>query len=542
MQALWGVAACVVAYIALALTHRTNDAAEARAEAALAYDERVLDRATLAWQRFPTDGARFADSAHMYAADLDVFGPASLFQKLNETATRIGETTLARWLSAPADASVIALRQAAARELAGRVEFRRSLVVESRARGDDKIDPERFAAWATSGPRIASARWARYLPFVLVPCLLVTYFASREGLVPPVVPFAFLFVQIVIASLTRRTMAAFFEALAGADQSLGRLRATFAHLESEKFDDAHLRALAAGTEGRASDALKTLDFWYGFAEARRSQLGPVLNAIFLWDLVFLFRIDAWRERFGGQVPAWLTALGEIEALSSLGGFAHETTSVFPSVVSGEPCIEARGLVHPLLEKGVANDVAIRGNGHALLLTGSNMSGKSTLLRAIGSNAVLALAGAPVLAESLTLTVLHIATSMRVADSLSRGVSYFYAEVKRLKSVLDVAQAHPGSCLFLLDEILLGTNTRERQIASREVILSLLDSGALGAVTTHDLALTALDAESGGRVVNAHFRDHVEGGEMTFDYRLRPGVVDTTNALRVLELAGIKVRH
>lgn len=540
-SALWGVVGLVAAYIVLALTHRKNDTEEARAGAALAYDERVIARSTLAWQSFPHDGARFLDAAHMYTTDLDVFGPGSLFQKLNETGTKLGEETLARWLSAPADATVIAERQAAVRELATRVDFRRALVVESQARGDDKIDPARFAAWSTRGPRIDSARWTRWFPIVTVPALIVTYLLSRDGIVPPVMPFALLFVQILLAGLVKGRMQQFFEALAGADRGIDRLRATFAQLEAEKFDTPVLQSLARGTEGKASAALRKLDFWYGFAEARRSQFGPVLNAIFLWDIVFLFRIDAWRERFGGQVDAWLAALGDVEALASLGGFAHETASVFPELVDGEPRVVAADIAHPLLAGGVANDVAIRGNGHALLLTGSNMSGKSTLLRAIGANVVLGLAGAPVCASSFELTVLHVATSMRVADSLTRGMSYFYAEVKRLKAVLDVAVAHPGACLFLLDEILLGTNTRERQIASREIILSLLDTGALGGVTTHDLALTALESEAPGRVVNAHFRDHVADGQMTFDYKLRPGVVDTTNALRVLELAGITLR-
>jgi DNA mismatch repair ATPase MutS len=231
----------------------------------------------------------------------------------------------------------------------------------------------------------------------------------------------------------------------------------------------------------------------------------------------------------------------MEALCALGGFAHERAdAVFPQVTDGEPAIVALGLSHPLLAHPVGNDVAIRGRGHALLLTGSNMSGKSTMLRAIGTNVVLALAGAPVVARSFSVTALRLATSMRVEDSLERGVSYFYAEVQRLKAVLDVAIANPGQTLFLLDEVLLGTNTRERQIASREILLRLLETGAIGAVTTHDLDLTALAEEMQGRIVNGHFRDQLVDGKMTFDYRLCPGVVDTSNALRILELAGISL--
>lgn len=205
-----------------------------------------------------------------------------------------------------------------------------------------------------------------------------------------------------------------------------------------------------------------------------------------------------------------------------------------------PCVEATALGHPLLDAPVPNDVSLPGPRHALLITGSNMSGKTTLMRAVGANVVLALAGAPVNARSFRLSPLQTLTSMRVKDSLERGVSYFYAEVQRIKAVLDAAQAARGQALFLLDEILLGTNTRERQIASREVLRLLLGTGAIGAVTTHDLSLAVLADEPGAHVVNVHFRDHLEAGKMVFDYRLRQGVVDTTNALRVLRLAGVPV--
>jgi DNA mismatch repair ATPase MutS len=241
------------------------------------------------------------------------------------------------------------------------------------------------------------------------------------------------------------------------------------------------------------------------------------------------------------VRRWFDALAELEALAAFATFAFERPELsFPELSPSGPLFEAKGLGHPLLESPVRNDVALLRPGEALLVTGSNMSGKTTLLRAVGTNALLAQAGAPCCAERLRLSPLEILTSMRVKDSLERGVSYFYAEVQRLKLLLDRAQAAKGQALFLLDEILLGTNTRERQIASREVIQLLLKTGAVGAVSTHDLTLASLEEESEGRVRNVHFRDHLEGEQMVFDYLLRPGVVATTNALRVLELAGIPI--
>ncbi len=232
---------------------------------------------------------------------------------------------------------------------------------------------------------------------------------------------------------------------------------------------------------------------------------------------------------------------ELEALSCVAGLAFDRPSfLWPTVEGSGPRVKAEGVGHPLLDAPVLNDVELPGPGCALLLTGSNMSGKTTLLRALGLNAVLALAGAPVCARAFSLTPLQVLTSMRVKDSLERGVSYFYAEVQRIKAVLDAAAAAKGQAMFLLDEILLGTNTRERQIASREVLRLLLTTGAIGGVTTHDLSLANLADEYGGKVVNMHFRDHLEDGKMVFDYRLRPGVVDTTNALRVLRMAGVPV--
>lgn len=540
----YAAVAAIVAYVVLIFVHRGVDDRERRARAAIAYDDRLLARADGSWHKAPRNGATYLRPGHPYARDLDIFGSASLFQLLNETPTRTGEERLASWLSQPADGKTIAMRQASVKALTGKLAFRRELVVAAAAEGDDKVDPSSLTRWAADRSlTLAAVSWARLIPFVLVPVTLVTYFLSRDHIVPRLVPIIAFAVQLVIAGIVRGPLSAFFNGMAVADRGLARLRATFARLEAEPMDEAHLVELRrGGSRVAASVALKKLDFWYGFAEARRSQLGPVLNVLFLWDLVMLFRIADWRDRFGGHVADWVSGLSEIEALAALAGFAAEhPAAVYPQIEERDPVIEATNLAHPLLAQPVANDVSIRGGGHALLLTGSNMSGKSTMLRAVGVNVVLALAGAPVIAASMRVAVLQLATSMRVEDSLERGVSFFYAEVQRLKLVLDVARENPGRCCFLLDELLLGTNTRERQIASREIVGRLLETGGIGVITTHDLDLTTLEAETEGRVVNAHFRDLLAEGKMAFDYKLRPGIVDTTNALKVLELAGIPVR-
>ena len=289
--------------------------------------------------------------------------------------------------------------------------------------------------------------------------------------------------------------------------------------------------------------MRRLALLSALAEQRRNQLHFVLNLLTLWDLHVFFVLDDWRRIHGRKVRGWFNVLADVEALGSLGGYLHDRPQLtFPVLSEGGPRFEATALAHPLLQAAVPNDVRLVGPGRLLLVTGSNMSGKSTLLRAMGLNAVLALAGAPVPARSLTVSALHTWTSMRVQDSLEAGVSFFYAEVRRLKRVLDGAAATPGAALVLVDEILLGTNTRERRLASGEVVHLLLASGCIGAVTTHDLSLAELAATDGSRLHAVHFQDVLEDGQMRFDYKLRDGVVKSTNALRVLALAGIPVRE
>jgi DNA mismatch repair ATPase MutS len=259
----------------------------------------------------------------------------------------------------------------------------------------------------------------------------------------------------------------------------------------------------------------------------------------MWDLHCAFALLAWRQRTGSSARRWLESLGEVEALAAFGAFSMENPEfAFPELATA-PCYVATGLGHPLLGPSrVTNDVRLAGPGTALVVTGSNMSGKSTLLRSLGINAVLAQVGAPVCAQSMVLGPGAIATSMRIRDSLEHGISHFYAEVQKLKGVVD--RARQETVLFLLDEILHGTNSRERLIGARAVLRELLRCGALGGVSTHDLALGDLEQELPEKVANVHFQEQVQGDRMTFDYRLRQGVVTSSNALRLMRMVGIDV--
>lgn len=542
----WGLApslASLAWYIALAAVHARVIREEQRSRVLLSLNERGLARLDGGWHEFAQTGAALLPEGHLYAHDLDVVGQGSLFQRLDETGTRSGEQQLAAWLGAAGTVDEVRARQGAVQELAPLIDFRQALVTEARMAGEEKADPSRFIAWAEGPPGLTSIRWAYAVAHVLPVLTLGAGVLAALDVLPPAAFYLGVLLQVGVVFLTRKPLGRLYEAIVLSERGFVRFEETFLAIDGQRFAHPLLTTLQAGIqpEGlRVSERLARFARLLGMAELRQSgQLHPIVNALVLWDLHVLFRVEAWRQRYGGGVRRWFEALAQLEALSSFAGYAFENPEhAWPTVEDGPLRFEATQVGHPLLQGPVRNDVALRKPGEALVITGSNMSGKTTLMRAMGLNAVMALAGLPVCATALRVSRLQVATSMRVKDSLERGVSYFYAEVQRIKTLVETAKANPQRCLFLLDELFMGTNTRERQIASRHLLTVLLDGGASGAVTTHDLSLCELEKERPGAVRNVHFRDQITDGEMTFDYALREGVVQTSNALEVLRRAGL----
>jgi DNA mismatch repair ATPase MutS len=354
-------------------------------------------------------------------------------------------------------------------------------------------------------------------------------------------PFA---AQLAVLFALRPAIEPVLSVASSREAPFGRYVALFRLIEETSLRAPRLAALREVlTSAGATRAIGRLERIIGFAELRHSGLVAVFaNLFLLWDAFVAASLLRWRAQHGREVRRWIEAMAEIEALASLGTFAAEHPDyAFPTVDAGEKRFVAEGLGHPLLPgaRRVTNDVSIPRAGSALMITGSNMSGKSTLLRAIGVNAVLALAGAPVCAKRLVMAECVVRSSMRIKDSLDEGVSHFYAEIARLKAVVDAVDAGER-VLFLLDEVLHGTNSRERNIGAKAVITHLVDEGAIGGVSSHDLGLADLERETGGRVVNVHFQELVGDGKMVFDYKLKPGVVTSSNALRLMKLVGIGV--
>lgn len=559
-----GVVALLVAFAALVVVHARVHADKDQALAAVRFHERALARMDGKWRAFPSKGERFASATHPYAGDLDVFGRSSLFQLVDATGTRFGEEVLAKWLSGEdagaAFQETVLARQAAVRDLAPRVELRERLAVASSIddEGADggKPDPRPFVMWAGQGGTASESALPgglRVVAFVLPALTLSTMIAGSVGAMPRLAFLAPFVVSVMVLGALRTKLQPALEAASSKEGVLARYGGMLGLLEQEKLEATMLVGLQKRLResgASATEEMKSLSRIVGFLDARQNEvfkffLGPAL----MWDLWCGLALERWRRRAGKSVFGWFRALAELEALASLAGFAFERPDhVYPEL-SSEAVLEAEALGHPLIDGGkrVANDVALAGPGHALVVTGSNMSGKSTLLRALGINAVLAAAGAPVCAKKLRIGHLRVATSMRVSDSLEEGTSRFYAELKKLKLVLDLARTaaggearEGGTVLFLLDEILHGTNTRERLIGARAILMDLLAKGAMGAVSTHDLGLGDLEGELPGQVRNVHFEEQVEGEVMSFDYQLRQGVVQSSNALRLMKIVGLDV--
>lgn len=495
-------------------------------------------------------GLRYLDPAHPYARDLDLFGTGSLFERLATTRTTGGSDRLAAWLLEGAAPETIRERQAAVAELRPRIDLRRDLTLC----GDEAAPAETPTALLEAWARMSAAALPRWLPFVCVAASLLSLGGLllwiRTGSGP--VPFALaLLVQGALALALRPRVAPILQAAGAPVEALARTSALLACLERERFESPLLVRLAGelvSTGASPSAELARLRTLVDRRDQRRNQFFAPIAAALLWGTHVAIALEAWRARCGARLDVWIAVASEIEALAALAGFAYEHPGApFPEIVepsaSGEPgpCFEGRGLGHPLIADArcVRNDLRLGKAPQALVVSGSNMSGKSTFLRTVGCNAVLALAGAPVCAEALRISPLRIAASIRIVDSLAEGQSHFMAEILRLRQVVEISRGRPPA-LFLLDEILHGTNSHDRRIGAEAVIRGLVENGALGLVTTHDLALTQIVPASAGRLANVHFEDHLEGGEMRFDYRVKEGVVTKSNAVELMRSVGLEV--
>jgi hypothetical protein len=540
-------------FVLLAAHHARLGKQRARLATTRAIQEEALSRVDRRWGDLPMPWVPEVPADHPYAGDLDIVGRASLFQLLDTTATRMGREILANWLLAPADPMVATARQGAVVELAPLLDLRQEIELRGRIPSGAESDPQPFLAWAEDPHQLSDRRWLRAVAWIGPAAVVVLGIADLSGIITiPLWGVPFLVNLVVGATVARRAYAT-IAGVVTEQRAIAAYAGQLDVLAAANFTDPALRQLKEelGSGARGAPAmLRRLGRLTGMAIPPSSVLYVPIQALTLWDVHVLFSLERWKREGGRDARRWLTTLGEVEALAALAGARRDNPDwTFPRMETGGDTYRAALLGHPLLrdDARVRNDVTIGPPGTFLLVTGSNMSGKSTLLRAIGVNAVLALAGGPVCAAALTLPPVSLWTSARVQDSLERGVSFFLAELQRLKLIVDAAaranEQDGQRVMYLLDEILQGTNTAERSVAARRVIAYLVDQGALGAVSTHDLALGD-DPRLAESAVSVHFTDTVGEGPdappMSFDYRLRPGLATTSNALRLMRLIGLEL--
>jgi hypothetical protein len=543
LSPLWLVIPASV-FAALVVMHaRVADRLE-RARRAAEFYQRGLARLENRWIGAGETGDRFRNPSHVYAEDLDIFGKGSLFELLCTVRTHAGENTLARWLLAPASREEARLRQEAIDELRARLDLREDLAVLGDAIRSG-IDPDVAARWGQA-PLVKFAAGAPFIAAALAAAAVVTFTLYMASVLTRTPFLAALLITLGYGFfLGSRTLQ-----VAGAVNSPARDLAVLAkllhRLENDHFEAALLQRLredlgagglvASFQLGRLRRLVARLDW------QRNLFFTPIAMAI-LWSAQIAMAIERWRRLSGRHISEWISAVGEFEALVALAGYSYEHPhDSFPELLDAAGGkLEAHGLGHPLMREGqcVPNDVRMGGDLRLLIVSGSNMSGKSTLLRAVGLNVVLAWAGAPVRAQSFAVSPLTVGASIRVMDSLQDGKSRFYAEITRLREIVNLTGGD-RTVLFLLDELLSGTNSHDRKIGAEAIVRSLIDRGAIGMITTHDLALAHIADDLPGRALNVHFADTLEDGRLHFDYQLQPGIVERSNALDLMRSVGLEV--
>lgn len=533
----------IAAYLILALWHELILRAKTRAATAADYYRRGIARIEDRWAGTGQASERFRAEDHVYADDLDLFGKGSLFELLSTARLPMGENRLADWLRRPSPKPVVLARQELVTELRQKLDLRESLAVSGeslRAR----LDPESLVDWAEQAPGMPGNLWKGTTRAFLVAALAtgLYYLFSLT-----VWPFALvLSLELGVRWKLQKRAETILDGIASNAEGLVLFASILELLEKESFASSQLQRLCAPLkeqERPASQIIRKLARVVYWIDARHSLLAHLVDLPLLYTLQVAFAAEAWRLRWGGRLHAWVHVAAEMEALLSLATYSFEhPADPFPDFAEdSSPTFIGQALGHPLVPDArcVRNNVRLDTETRVLLVSGSNMSGKSTLLRTIGVNAVLAMAGAPIRGQSLRLSPLNIGTCIRRTDSLQQGRSGFYTEILQIRRVFKLSE-DSTVLLFLFDELLEGTNSKDRRIGAEGLLKGLLNRRALGVVTTHDLALTEIADSSQGHIRNMHFEDQVKDGKMHFDYKLREGVIVKSNALELMRLMGFEL--
>jgi DNA mismatch repair ATPase MutS len=485
-------------------------------------------------------GDDFMDEQHPFSADLDVFGPASLYQHINRTGTLMGRQALAHALQFPLqEAAAIQEMQAAVKELAPKVAFRQQLTALAMLAREAHGDRAALLKWLQEPFVFKDKKWLRLLtwisPACLIACIIIYIYT---GTYYPAL--FFLCLNWLLLGSQSKQMLAMHGQLSNKEQVLHKFAALLQLIKQEHFDNA---ALLKAQQEQAAVAGEALHRLARISNALDQSLNLVIstfgNSLLLYSLHCMFKLEKWKACYRQQVPDWLQVIAGMEAWNSLATFAFNHPGyIFPEVKEAGG-LQATAIGHPLIPAGecVTNSITVGRPQHFLIITGSNMSGKSTFLRSVGSNLLLAMCGAPVCASTFAFTPLHIMTSMRIKDSIARHTSYFQAELLRLQQIVKMLQGG-GRVFILLDEILKGTNSADKLTGSRQLITHLLQYSCLGMIATHDLELGQLEQLYPGQIRNYCFESTIQDNHLYFDYRIREGIAHNKNATFLMQQMGI----
>jgi len=492
------------------------------------------------------DGAAFSHEDHLYANDLDIFGKSSLFQYLNRTSSEMGSHALADYLKSPAPLELIRQRQQAVAELPGKMEWIQDLQAAGNRQRLTMATRDRLESWALEPPVFSGFRHWRWLRYVLPAIILTVVTGFAFDAIPARWFYFSLLLFAVIAYQVNKYVAPIHEQLSRIADELQICSVTIRQIENEHFSAPLLQQLQSAfghSPHKASHEIRTLQRLLDRLDIRYNILISLpLNLLLLWNLQQVLGLEKWKATRIKNIRAWFDSLGQIEALNSLAVLRFNKPAwVFPEIVPGYFQLQARDMGHPLITetKRVNNDISIDHSGELMLVTGSNMAGKSTYLRSAGINVILGMAGSAVCASTCRMSHVHLVSSMRIADNLAESTSTFYAELKKLKTIIDKVNA--GEEVFiLLDEILRGTNSLDRHTGSVALMKQLIRHRAAAMIATHDLELASLIREYPENIINYHFDVQVSNDELYFDYRLKPGVCNSMNASILMKKIGIEL--
>ncbi|SHJ89670.1 MutS family DNA mismatch repair protein [Paramaledivibacter caminithermalis] len=504
-----------------------------------------LERICGEWKSFSDTGDEFYDEAHNFSADFDIFGKGSLFQWINTAKTYMGRQSLKRYLTETClDKEQIYKRQEAINELARRLWWRQRFMAEGMSITEEIQNPEILYKWANEKNEFYLKPWTifgvRILPIISI-LLILVYFITKD--ISYYYPIILLALQTLIIKFKNKERSKSLNTVYKYKDNIKVYSKMLKHFENNYFKSEYLKELRDNIiNEEAQRAYQQIDRLEKIVENitnRDNAAFIFVNIVTLWDYRCMIALEEWKERSGIMIEAWLDTIGEIEALSSLAVIKYDNPDwVRPEIMDEPSYFKAISMGHPLLtNKRVCNDLEFQDQTRVLLITGSNMSGKSTLLRTAGINLVLAYAGAPVCAKVFKCSIMKIYTCMRISDNLEKNISSFYAELLRIKSIIK-ATKHKEQIFFLLDEIFKGTNSQDRHEGAKILIRNLLRNGAVGLVSTHDLELGVMEEENKGKIKNYHFQESYKDNEIYFDYKLKPGVSTTRNALYLIRMIGI----